>query len=219
MEKIVNVFGKKNVRPFLLLWEKGDYRRGKMKEVKTFGGALLRANRGLAEGLALGVRSWWISDIFLEIKIQQGLVMDELWRVRERRTETGWMVEPNLMLLCIFHDIASCISIHLWKVKVAQSCLTLCDPMDYTVHGILQARILEWVVFPFTKGSSHPRDRTQVSLTSSHKVSPRILEWVASPFSRGSSWTRNQTRVSCNAGRFFTNWAIREVNASLNTIN
>ena len=32
------------------------------------------------------------------------------------------------------------------KVKVAQSCLTLCDPMDYTVHGILQVRILEWVV-------------------------------------------------------------------------
>ena len=31
------------------------------------------------------------------------------------------------------------------KVEVAQSCLTLCDPMDYTVHGILQARILEWV--------------------------------------------------------------------------
>ena len=35
------------------------------------------------------------------------------------------------------------------KVKVAQSCPTLCDPMDYTVHGILQARILEWVAFPF----------------------------------------------------------------------
>ena len=34
------------------------------------------------------------------------------------------------------------------KVKVAQSCLTLCDPMVYTVHGILQARILEWVVIP-----------------------------------------------------------------------
>ena len=34
------------------------------------------------------------------------------------------------------------------KVKVAQSCLTLCDPMDYTVHGIVQARILEWVPFP-----------------------------------------------------------------------
>ena len=50
------------------------------------------------------------------------------------------------------------------KVKVAQSCLTLCDPMDYTVHGILQARILEWVVSPFSRGSSQPRDQTQVSL-------------------------------------------------------
>ena len=49
------------------------------------------------------------------------------------------------------------------KVKATQSCLTLCDPMDYTVHGILQARILEWVAFPFSRGSSQPRDRTQVS--------------------------------------------------------
>ena len=35
--------------------------------------------------------------------------------------------------------------------------LTLCDPKDYTIHGILQARILEWVVFPFSRGSSQPR--------------------------------------------------------------
>ena len=49
------------------------------------------------------------------------------------------------------------------KVKVTQLCLTLCDLMDYTVHGILQARILEWVAFPFSRGSSQPRDRTQVS--------------------------------------------------------
>ena len=48
------------------------------------------------------------------------------------------------------------------KVKVAQLCLTLCSPMDYIVHGILQARILEWVAFPFTRGSSQPRYRTQV---------------------------------------------------------
>ena len=40
---------------------------------------------------------------------------------------------------------------------------TLCDPMDCTVHGILQARILEWVAFPFSRGSSQPRDWTQVS--------------------------------------------------------
>ena len=44
------------------------------------------------------------------------------------------------------------------KVKVTQSCSTLCDPMDYTVHGILQARILEWVFVPFSRGSSQPRE-------------------------------------------------------------
>ena len=49
------------------------------------------------------------------------------------------------------------------KVKVAQSCPTLCDPADYTVHGILQAKILELVIFPFSRGSSQPRDQTQVS--------------------------------------------------------
>ena len=46
------------------------------------------------------------------------------------------------------------------KVKVAQSCP--CDPMDYTVHGILQARILEWVAIPFSRGSSWPRNQTGV---------------------------------------------------------
>ena len=51
------------------------------------------------------------------------------------------------------------------EVKIAQSCPTLCDPVDYTVHGILQARILEWVAFPFARGSSQPRDWTQVSHT------------------------------------------------------
>ena len=48
-------------------------------------------------------------------------------------------------------------------MKVAQLCLTLCDPTDSTVHGILQARILEWVAFPFSRGSSQPRDWTQIS--------------------------------------------------------
>ena len=40
------------------------------------------------------------------------------------------------------------------KVKVTQSCLTLCEPMDYTVHGILHARVVEWVAVPFFRGSS-----------------------------------------------------------------
>ena len=58
-------------------------------------------------------------------------------------------------------------TIYAWKmkvkVKVAKLCLTLCNPMDYTVHGILQARILKWIAFPFGRGSSQARDRTQVS--------------------------------------------------------
>ena len=49
------------------------------------------------------------------------------------------------------------------KGKVAQSCLTLCDPMDCTIYGILQIRILEWVAFPFSRGSSQFRNQTQVS--------------------------------------------------------
>ena len=42
------------------------------------------------------------------------------------------------------------------KVKVIQSCPTLCDPLDYRVHGILQARILEQVAFPFSRGLPNP---------------------------------------------------------------
>ena len=66
--------------------------------------------------------------------------------------------------------------------EVAQSCPTLCDPMDCSlpgssIHGIFQAR---------------------------------VLEWVAVSFSRGSSWPRDWTRVSCIAGRRFTLWATRE---------
>ena len=51
------------------------------------------------------------------------------------------------------------------KVKVSQSCLTLCEPMDYIAHGILQAGILEWVAIPFFMGSAQPRNRTRVSCT------------------------------------------------------
>ena len=57
---------------------------------------------------------------------------------------------------------------YVWS-EVAQSCPTLCDPMDgslpgSSLHGILQARVLEWVAISFSRGSSRPRDRAQVSL-------------------------------------------------------
>ena len=66
-------------------------------------------------------------------------------------------------------------------VKVTQLYLTLCDPMDYTVHEIFQARILEWVAFPFSRGSSQSRNWTQVYphcrrilYQLSHKGNPRV---------------------------------------------
>ena len=56
------------------------------------------------------------------------------------------------------------------NLSVAQSCLILCNPMDYSppgssVHGIFQARMLEWVAIPFSKGSSQPKNRTQAPCT------------------------------------------------------
>ena len=81
-----------------------------------------------------------------------------------------------------FRDRTFTKALNLW-IKFAQSCLTLCDPMDCSlpgssIHGILQARILEWVAISFSRRSSRPRD-----------------------------WTR----VSCIVGRHFTVWATREV--------
>ena len=51
------------------------------------------------------------------------------------------------------------------EAKVTQLCPTLWDPMDYTVHGVLQARASGWTAFPFSRGSSQPRDRIQASGT------------------------------------------------------
>ena len=127
-----------------------------------------------------------------------------------------WLTGDNSFLKCQF-PAAAVTNDHKLKVKVAQSCLTFCDPMDCTVHGILQARVPEWVAFLFSRGSS-PTQGSNPGLPHcgwilyqlSHQGSPRILEWVAYPFSRGSSQPRNWTRVSCIPGGFFTSWAMRE---------
>ena len=63
--------------------------------------------------------------------------------------------------------------------EVAQSCLTLCDPVDYSlpgssVHGVFQARVLEWVAVSFSRGSSQPGDRTQVSCTAGRQTLYRL---------------------------------------------
>ena len=106
----------------------------------------------------------------------------------------------------------------LLKVKVSQSCPTLCNRMDCSlpsssVHGILQTRTLEWVAVPFSRGSfltqgsnpDFPHCRP-ILYHLSHQGSPRILEWVAYPFSSGYSPPRNRTGVFCSLGRFFTTY-------------
>ena len=101
-------------------------------------------------------------------------------------------------------------------MKVGQSCPPLCNPTDYKVRAILQARVLEWVAFPFSRGI-FPTQRLnpgllhcrQIFYQLSHKGSLRILEQVAYPSSSGSSRPRNRTRVSSIADGFFTNLAIR----------
>ena len=101
------------------------------------------------------------------------------------------------------------------KVKVAQLCPTLCDPMDcpWTFPGqntgVGSLSLLQGI-FPTQGSNSGLLHCRQILYQLSHKESPRTLEWVAYPFSKGSSLPRNQTRVSCIAGRFFTNWPISE---------
>ena len=104
------------------------------------------------------------------------------------------------------------------KVKWSESGSVVSNSLLLLSHSrpILHARILEWVAFPFSGGSSQPRDGTHISgiagrfFTSWATRDPRILEWIAYPFSSRCSWPRNRTGVSCIAGGFFTNWAIRE---------
>ena len=111
-------------------------------------------------------------------------------------------------------------------VKAAQSCPALCDPMDYTVHGIPQARILEWVACPFSSGSSNPGSNPGLMYCKRildqlrHKGSPRILQLVAQPFSKdlpnpgiepGSPALQADSKLHCTAcipGRFNICWGI-----------
>ena len=92
------------------------------------------------------------------------------------------VIQPPPNMTKILHTLSRVV-----KVLVAQSCPTLCNPMDCSLpsssaHGILQAKILEWVSISFSRGSSQHRDRT----------------WVC-----------------CMAGRFFTIWATKEAHTPL----
>ena len=77
-----------------------------------------------------------------------------------------------------------------WSCEVAQSCLTLCNPMDCSlpgssVHGIFQARLLEWVAISFSSGSSQPKDQNWVS----HTADRRFTVWATMYRSSANPWT------------------------------
>ena len=73
------------------------------------------------------------------------------------QTELGKTV---FVCVCVYECICAYMYIRS-EVKVTQSCLTLGDPVNYRIHGILQVRILEWVAIPFSRGSSWPRNRNR----------------------------------------------------------
>ena len=121
-----------------------------------------------------------------------------LWSMGSQRVRRSW--EANNFTFCYcFHTTRAELrsynrdhrALSEWVSEVAQSCPTLCDPMDCnlpgsSLHGILQARVLEWVAISFSRGSSRPRDRT---------------------------------RVSCIPGRCFNLWATGEAHIALHTPN
>ena len=90
------------------------------------------------------------------------------------------------------------------KVKVAQSCPTLCDPMDCLwnspgqTNGAGSLSLLQ-SIFPIQGSNTGLLHCRWILNQLSHKGNPRILKWVACPLSRGTSYLRNQTRVSCFA--------------------
>ena len=139
-----------------------------------------------------------------------------LWRLASC-CQTNWLPPRVLWAILWLHHLSSFYSRHstltcrdlaswnlLWaelKVKVfTQSRPTLCDPMDCrppgsSVHGTLQARILEWVAISFSRGSSRARDQTRLSRTAdrlfTHWVTREtIMSWIVSP-SKFVCWSHN----------------------------
>ena len=110
---------------------------------------------------------------------------------------------------------------HTLKVKVSLTSPTLCDPMDYTVHGILQARILKWVVFLFSRGSSWPRDQTRVSCI----AGGFFTSWATREAHEGQSdclslpadrWIPSRTPSQKHPESYSTKWSSQHITMKVN---
>ena len=112
------------------------------------------------------------------------MCLHEYQRTEGQIPKGDFLTQPGFLIMapcCHFRRIRYCSIIHQVHIQLFmntklkssavfafESCPTLCDPMDCSppgssIHGILQARILEWVAISFSRGSSQPRDQTQVS--------------------------------------------------------
>ena len=112
------------------------------------------------------------------------------WALLRKETTPGrqFGVPSDIMDIPITHGV---------KVKVTQSCPTLCDPVDYTVHRILQVRILEWVAFLFSRDLPNPG------------IKPRSPTWWADSLSaepQGKPLTHGERAP--NWSFFFFTWSI-----------
>ena len=105
--------------------------------------------------------------IIYTVSCLKWLFHKQIWQTQF--TSHCWYPPPQLAYLAkllwvlIAQGGSASLKVSMWVSESRSVCPTLCDPMDYTIHGILQARILEWVAIPFSKGFSQPRDQTQVS--------------------------------------------------------
>ena len=124
---------------------------------------------------------------------------------------TYFLIRPMLSNTFLFFCVC---------VFIVQSCLTLCDLMDYSppdlsVHGIIQERILEWVAIPFSRESFHSRDQTQVFY-----IAGRFLTiWATSKASSLSLWFQNYWLTSCSLDHAFSFlWSMMTVHPLLRTV-
>ena len=112
-------------------------------------------------------QDWWLAEsCYLAQGAQPGALLWPRWLgwgESRREVQEGRDICVYISLVAQMVKNLPAVQEKWREVKVTQSCPTLCDPMDCTVHGILHSRILEWVAFPFSRGSSQPRGRTQVS--------------------------------------------------------
>ena len=130
----------------------------------------------------------------------------------------GWRMNEwaYILWLCVQTDVCY---ISTWykrqyesESEVAQPCPTLCDPTDVIlpgseIHGIFQARILEWAAISFSRGSSQPRDRTRVSCVADR----RLIVWATRDYKRQYTWwLRSQVRLDylCSEPNSVLLWAV-----------